>query len=110
MTLPFDSVDVTLPQVLCAFTNGRIEEFLTVKTLAPEEMGHPDFVPRIAAMLSKFHQVRAPGEGGLLAVLRMSHTARYAVVIGWMVGRLVGNTLWGYKLRLLCGNDNGGME
>lgn len=38
-------------QVLAVFSNGRIEDFMTAKTLSPEDMRHPTFVPRIARKL-----------------------------------------------------------
>eukprot|EP00955_Chlamydomonas_euryale_P089936 364500-Chlamydomonas_euryale.AAC.41 len=49
-------------QVVGEFANGRIEAFLTAKTLKPEEMSHPKFVPRIAALLRKLHSVPTDGK------------------------------------------------
>jgi ethanolamine kinase len=37
------------------FGNGRVEEFLYCKTLAPQEMCSPHFIPLIAQLLQKFH-------------------------------------------------------
>lgn len=45
------------PQVVGLFGNGRIEAFLPCKTLTPEEMAHPGFVPHIAARLRAFHDL-----------------------------------------------------
>lgn len=42
--------------MLLLFGNGRIEEFLYAKTLAPEDVADPKFVPRIAARLRQFHE------------------------------------------------------
>uniref|UniRef100_A0A7R9YXN4 ethanolamine kinase n=1 Tax=Chlamydomonas euryale TaxID=1486919 RepID=A0A7R9YXN4_9CHLO len=49
-------------EVVGEFANGRIEAFLTAKTLKPEEMSHPKFVPRIAALLRKLHSVPTDGK------------------------------------------------
>ena len=38
------------------FGNGRIEEFLYCKTLKPQEMCSPHFIPRIAQLLRRFHE------------------------------------------------------
>ncbi|PNW82726.1 hypothetical protein CHLRE_06g291600v5 [Chlamydomonas reinhardtii] len=43
--------------VVGLFGNGRIEAFLPCKTLTPEEMAHPGFVPHIAARLRAFHDL-----------------------------------------------------
>lgn len=48
-------------KVLGMFSNGRIEEFLTARTLTPQDMGHPDYVPRIAATLQRLHTVPTDG-------------------------------------------------
>nr|BAU37043.1 ethanolamine kinase [Chlamydomonas asymmetrica] len=45
-------------KVVGLFENGRIEEFLPCKTLTPDEMASPDYVPRIAARLRKFHELK----------------------------------------------------
>ena len=47
------------PALLGLFTNGRIESFLRMRCLIPEEMANPDYVPSIAATLAKFHAVDA---------------------------------------------------
>lgn len=41
--------------MLCIFGNGRVEQFLYCKTLRPVEMCSPEFVPRIAEVLARFH-------------------------------------------------------
>ncbi|KAG2443142.1 hypothetical protein HYH02_009553 [Chlamydomonas schloesseri] len=43
--------------VVGLFGNGRIEAFLPCKTLTPEEMADPRFVPHIAARLRAFHDL-----------------------------------------------------
>ncbi|KAG2428047.1 hypothetical protein HXX76_012031 [Chlamydomonas incerta] len=43
--------------VVGLFGNGRIEAFLPCKTLTPEEMADPGFVPHIAARLRAFHDL-----------------------------------------------------
>nr|BAU37036.1 ethanolamine kinase [Chlamydomonas sphaeroides] len=43
--------------VVGLFGNGRVEAFLTAKTLTPEEMCDPRFVPHIAARLRAFHDL-----------------------------------------------------
>jgi ethanolamine kinase len=48
-------------QVLGFYDNGRIEAFLTAKTLQPEDMSSPVYMPRIAQKLHAFHQVRIEG-------------------------------------------------
>ena len=45
-------------QVVATFANGRAEEFLWAKTLTPEEMRSPAFVPRIASRLRQLHDTR----------------------------------------------------
>lgn len=40
------------------FVNGRVEEFLHCKTLSPQEMCSPTFVPRIAQLVRKFHEAK----------------------------------------------------
>lgn len=47
------------PQILGIFSNGRIESFLKMQSLSPEEMSSAEFVPRIAETLAKFHRVNA---------------------------------------------------
>jgi ethanolamine kinase len=47
------------PQILGLFTNGRIESFLAMRCLTPDEMSSPDFSEKIAATLFKFHAVDA---------------------------------------------------
>ncbi|MEW5314879.1 MAG: hypothetical protein WDW38_006342 [Sanguina aurantia] len=64
--------------VLSVFTNGRIEEFLTAKTLAPADMAHPRYITRIAAALRRFHAV--PASGGVLA----GPPALFATMRGWL--------------------------
>lgn len=49
------------PQVLGVFANGRIEAFLTAKTLTPAEMSSPAFVPCIATQLRRLHAVPTDG-------------------------------------------------
>jgi hypothetical protein len=44
------------------FANGRMEEFLTAKTLQPEEMGDPRFVPHIARLMRRLHDT-VPTDG-----------------------------------------------
>lgn len=58
-------------QVVGLFGNGRIEEFLECKTLTPEEMADPAFVPRIATRLREFHglQLDLPREPTLWATI-----------------------------------------
>ncbi|KAL4439680.1 hypothetical protein ABPG75_002681 [Micractinium tetrahymenae] len=51
------------PQVLATFANGRIEEFLPMRSLQPEELAAPQFVPTIAATLARFHSI-PPRQGG----------------------------------------------
>lgn len=53
--------------VVAVFTNGRVEEFLWAKTLSPEEMCSPRFIPRIAAKLRHMHGLQL-GCAGILAV------------------------------------------
>ncbi|KAG1677822.1 hypothetical protein FOA52_008586 [Chlamydomonas sp. UWO 241] len=48
-------------EVVGIFANGRIETFLTAKTLEPEEMLHDAFVPRIASLLRRLHAVPTDG-------------------------------------------------
>ncbi|GBF91539.1 hypothetical protein Rsub_04279 [Raphidocelis subcapitata] len=47
------------PRVLTLFANGRIEQFLHCATLTPQQMCDPRFIPRIAALLARFHSVQA---------------------------------------------------
>jgi thiamine kinase-like enzyme len=47
-------------QVLALFGNGRIEQFLHCLTLTPQQMCAPAFIPRIAALLARFHATRVP--------------------------------------------------
>ncbi|KAL4433561.1 hypothetical protein ABPG75_000002 [Micractinium tetrahymenae] len=51
------------PQVLATFANGRIEEFLPMRSLQPEELAASQFVPTIAATLARFHSI-PPRQGG----------------------------------------------
>lgn len=46
------------PQVLALFSNGRIEQFLDCMTLTPAQMCDDFFIPRIAALLARFHTVQ----------------------------------------------------
>lgn len=50
------------PQLLATFGNGRIEEFLPMRSLQPDELAAPQYVPEIAAMLCRFHGIPAPGK------------------------------------------------
>lgn len=43
--------------MLALFANGRIEEWLDCITMTPEDMCNPQYVPRIASHLHKFHQL-----------------------------------------------------
>jgi ethanolamine kinase len=45
------------PQILGLFTNGRIESFLAMRCLTPDEMSTPEISEKIAATLFKFHAV-----------------------------------------------------
>ena len=47
------------PQIRGLFTNGRIESFLPMRCLTPDEMSSPSFSPKIAATLFRFHSVDA---------------------------------------------------
>lgn len=54
-------------QLLASFTNGRVESFLQAYTLMPEDMRHPQLVPKIAMRIAEYHACniqhteRAPG-------------------------------------------------
>lgn len=51
-------------QVLATFDNGRIEEFLEMRPLKPEEMAKKATAEQIAVRLKQFHEVEvAPKEG-----------------------------------------------
>jgi ethanolamine kinase len=50
------------PQLLATFGNGRIEEFLQMRSLQPSELAAPEFVPKIAATLCRFHGIPASGK------------------------------------------------
>ena len=43
-------------QVLGIFGNGRIEAFLKMRELQPEDMGQPDMAAKIAQRLRQLHQ------------------------------------------------------
>ncbi|KAG7668878.1 hypothetical protein Ndes2526B_g00589 [Nannochloris sp. 'desiccata'] len=47
------------PAILGLFTNGRIESFLSMRCLTPDEMSSPNFSKHIATTLYKFHSVDA---------------------------------------------------
>ena len=56
-------------QVLATFDNGRIEEFLEMHPLKPEEMTGRDIAKRIAIRLKEFHDVDVgPAQGAQLFV------------------------------------------
>ncbi len=42
-------------QILSTFDNGRVEAFLDMRTLTPEDMTHPAMAVRIARRLKQFH-------------------------------------------------------
>lgn len=46
--------------MLTLFANGRVEQFLHCATLTPQQMCDPRFIPRVAALLARFHSVRVP--------------------------------------------------
>lgn len=48
-------------QVLAAFDNGRIEEFLNMRTLEPKDMTARPMAARIARRLKQFHAVDIAG-------------------------------------------------
>ncbi|GIL68076.1 hypothetical protein Vafri_21390 [Volvox africanus] len=65
--------------VVGLFNNGRIEKFLTAKTLTPEEMSHPRFVPHIARRLRAFHDLQiddAAVDGGAAAAAAAAISTR----------------------------------
>jgi ethanolamine kinase len=47
------------PAILGLFTNGRIESFLSMRCLTPDEMSSPEISKQIASTLYKFHAVDA---------------------------------------------------
>ncbi|EFJ52542.1 choline, partial [Volvox carteri f. nagariensis] len=53
--------------VVGLFGNGRIEQFLTAKTLTPEEMSDPRFIPHIARRLRAFHDLKMDAEAAATA-------------------------------------------
>ncbi|GFR49956.1 hypothetical protein Agub_g12064 [Astrephomene gubernaculifera] len=55
--LRLNSVGFGAP-VVGLFGNGRIEQFLIAKTLTPDEMADPRFVPHIARRLRAFHDLQ----------------------------------------------------
>ena len=57
-----ESSSALTSQVLGTFANGRIEEFLVSKTLEPQEMADPRYVPFIARKLRQLHAVPTDGE------------------------------------------------
>ena len=48
-------------QVLATFDNGRIEQFLDLRTLEPKDMTAPPMAARIARRLKQFHSVEIEG-------------------------------------------------
>ncbi len=56
-------------QLLGVFETGRIEEFLPMRSLSPEEMASPRFAPAIARTLRRFHDVPAEVGSALVQLL-----------------------------------------
>jgi Choline/ethanolamine kinase len=62
--------------VLALFGNGRVEEWLHCAGLSPVDMCDARFVPRIAALLARFHSLDVP-------LPRDRHTP-FAVIYDWL--------------------------
>ena len=52
----------TVLQVLGAFTNGRIEDFIPYRPMEPQEMAEPPHAAAIARRLAQLHAAQVPGE------------------------------------------------
>ena len=61
----------SLLQVLGTFGNGRIEAWIHMRPLKPEEMSQPQFSSRIAERLAQFHavNVKEPREPELFKLI-----------------------------------------
>ena len=61
----------SLLQVLGTFGNGRIEAWIQMRPLQPEEMSQPQFSSHIAQRLAQFHavNVKEPREPELFTVI-----------------------------------------
>eukprot|EP00775_Hariotina_reticulata_P008598 gene8598-8780_t len=64
------------PKVLALFGNGRIEEWLNCAGITPADMCDPEFVPRIARLLRRFH--------GLDIALPRQPYAPWGVIEAWL--------------------------
>ena len=61
-----------ISKVLGTFENGRVEAFIRMRPLEPEDMRRPELAARIARRLAQFHAVpiREPRESKLFATIR----------------------------------------
>lgn len=82
--------------MLALFSNGRIEQFLHCATMTPQQMCDPAFIPRIAALLSKFHAVEVPGAprvAGLFPTIRrwleMARGLEFPASVGGRAGVVI---------------------